>query len=727
MLDEAVDVEPDEDEDDERPPRDWEPLKRGVADLTRIATFAFFVVLFAAAVVGNWLRAQNVDPEYAYDIVLRTIRFGGTYYENGIHNKGPLEPLVYQSASWITSRDGFWYAISLYIAIAALILGFAAFRTTRVFGGNRDLAVAAGAVVFVHFTFAPSDYAGVLYARNMTTPLLAIAWVIILWERVWVDRRSTLLGVAVAGGALGLAVQTLTTTAFAATAISLTALVYARQRRPKSEQALIDGVFIGSGALVFLSAPVWYLLRGKFTEFYSGWWTYAKDMSVGTGRSLGAQLALGWDQFYAYYEKRPLAFLAVLAFVAITALDWKSATPRTRLFSLGLLGWFAGAWIELILSQRYSSHYFSVSTVPTALMIAALAGRAYTAVTANRGPIYGSFAWPLIAVLLALYLFGPKHFVDSMHDLSDFTSVHEHAVQIANNQSGDTRSVRATLDLVSKDWDPLLVWTNDPWPYLDYHRVSATRFIWKSFLTGEIYLGRTSPQYVLPHSWQWFHDDLKQTHPAAYLKSNGGNIPSDSDFQKVIDQDFKVVYPDGSIPVSYRNDVADALLRPNLTTPWHAPAAPARNDTGWKSGDGSVSYREAGGRDTDVQPIANDSCFMLSGQVASDGPPGGIVFHFDDNAGKHEHVKLDFDGDHVTSSSNNVEFHRLPSDVTTNGRTPAPFTLIVGRRAAGLVVNGQLRAAVQLPKSVRVTMESQRGIFDVTNMRTGPAPAFTGC
>jgi hypothetical protein len=264
----------------------------------------------------------------------------------------------------------------------------------------------------------------------------------------------------------------------------------------------------------------------------------------------------------------------VRGWAATPALDWQSATPRTRLFSLGLLGWFAGAWIELILSQRYSSHYFAVSTVPTALMIAALAGRAYTAVTANRGAIYGSFAWPLIAVILALYLFGPKHFVDSMQDLSDFTSVHEHAVQVANNQSGDTRSVRATLDLVSKDWDPLLVWTNDPWPYLDYHRVSATRFIWKSFLTGEIYLGRTSPAYVLPHSWQWFHDDLKETNPAAYLKSNGGDIPKDSDFQKVIDQDFKVVYPDGSIPVSYRNDVANALLHPNLTTPWTSPATP---------------------------------------------------------------------------------------------------------------------------------------------------------
>ena len=52
-------------------------------------------------------------------------------------------------------------------------------------------------------------------------------------------------------------------------------------------------------------------------------------MSVGTGRSLGAQFSLGWDQFYAYYEQRPLAFVVILAFVAMAALDWsRASTPR---------------------------------------------------------------------------------------------------------------------------------------------------------------------------------------------------------------------------------------------------------------------------------------------------------------------------------------------------------------------------------------------------------------
>src|SRR5207253_767634 len=114
MLDEdvAADAPVDDIDEDTRPRRDYTWTKRAAENAVGLATFATFIVVFAAAVVGNWQRSQNVDPEYTADIVFRTIRFGGAYYENGIHNKGPIEPFVFQVASWITTRDGFWYGIS---------------------------------------------------------------------------------------------------------------------------------------------------------------------------------------------------------------------------------------------------------------------------------------------------------------------------------------------------------------------------------------------------------------------------------------------------------------------------------------------------------------------------------------------------------------------------------------------------------------------------------------
>src|SRR5262249_21886962 len=157
-------------------------------------------------------------------------------------------------------------------------------RTARVFGGNRDLAVAVGGVVFVHFTLSGSTYAGVIYVRNITTVLLAIAWLLILYDWAWGNRRRALITAISTGAWLGIAVQNLLTTAFTATAVALVALALVRVRRPAEEHLRLDIGFVGAGAAAFFSGPVWYALRGSYTEFFSGWWTYASYMSTGTGQ-----------------------------------------------------------------------------------------------------------------------------------------------------------------------------------------------------------------------------------------------------------------------------------------------------------------------------------------------------------------------------------------------------------------------------------------------------------
>src|SRR5207302_3047315 len=161
-----------------------------------------------------------------------------------------------QVAAWISSHDSFWYTISLFIAIAAVVIGAAAARTAQTFGADRDLGIAVAAVVFVHFALGPSDYAGVLYARNMTTPLLALAWIILLWDRAWSDRRRARAATITTGVLLGVAVQTLLSTAFAAIAVALVVLALARLRRPRAEYAGLDVAFVAAGALAFASAPI---------------------------------------------------------------------------------------------------------------------------------------------------------------------------------------------------------------------------------------------------------------------------------------------------------------------------------------------------------------------------------------------------------------------------------------------------------------------------------------
>ncbi len=732
MLDEeteataAADAEPETEETaPARSPEARARSKQHIVSLTRAITFAAFVTVFAASVIGNWLRVQNVDPMYAYDVVLRTMHFGGTYYQNSINDWGPGEPYLYSVVAHVFSRDAFWYGISLLVAIFALITAAAAGRTAQLFGAHRDVAVAAGVVVFVHLTLTNAPYAGQFYVRNLTTTLLAIAWLIALDDRTWRTRRRSIVLAAIAGAVLGLAVQNLLSTVLTGGVISLVVLAWARTKRPREDRGAIDIAFVGGGAAGFLSAPIWYLLRGSFTEFFEGWWTYAHFMNVGTGTSLGTQFASGWDHFYIYYEKRPLIFLVIFAFIATAVLDWPRASREDKVLYVGLTGWWAAAWIELIISQRYSPQYYMVIAVPMALIAAALAGRVWRAIVTARGKVGGTYTYPLIALVLSIYLMGPATFVQSMRDLSNFTSVHDHAVAVASQEAGDQRTGRAVLDLVSKDWDPVLMWTNDPWPYLNYKRVSATRFIWESFLTGQIYLGRTSDAYVLPHSWQWFADDLKQSHPVAYMKSNGGDIPPNSPFAGYLAANMTQVYPD-AMPISFRNDVAQQILTPNTPNVWSAPQA-VGNGSGWTPSEGGAVFRDTGNRESDFLNATAQSCSVVSGDITSDGPPGGVVFWLYDNTGKAQPVNLDFDGDHVSAANANVEYHRVPSGLTNAGTVPAHFSLIVGKRAAALVVNGQIRAAVDIPNNVSVRMTSQRSNLKLTNMKTGPAPAITGC
>ena len=137
MLDEDVVVDDpgaEVPEAETKTPRDYDQIERRVSDAVWVVTIATFAVVFAAAVIGNWQRSQNVDPMYAYDIMLRTMRLRRHLLPKRNHDKGPLEIFAFQAASWITSRDGFWYGISFFIAVGATIIGFAAARTAQAFG-----------------------------------------------------------------------------------------------------------------------------------------------------------------------------------------------------------------------------------------------------------------------------------------------------------------------------------------------------------------------------------------------------------------------------------------------------------------------------------------------------------------------------------------------------------------------------------------------------------------
>ena len=269
---------------------------------------------------------------------------------------------------------------------------------------------------------------------------------------------------------------------------------------------------------------------------------------------------------------------------------------------------------------------------------------------------------------------------------------------MALDRRGVERSAQAVLDLVSHNGDPLLVWSNDPWPYLNFDRVPATRFFYKSFLLGEIYQGRTSTAYVLPDTWKWFAQDLRQSDPVAYLRADEPNLPGGNPFATYVAQNFDLVLPDANLPVSLRHDAARQVLIASGTQPWRGQRPPVSH-SGWTLHGSTASYVEGPVPSSQDQlTLSTTSCFRLDGTIAADGSHGiGTVgFYFDDNTGKTQQMKLAFSGTYATSATDYNDFQREPTHVAAGTRR-VPFSIVVGRRSAALVVNGAVRAALAAP------------------------------
>ena len=679
-------------------------VTRRPVPLTRIRDTWLPVSSAAAVIVGvvGWFavehRSRDYDPQYARTIVERAARFGGTYYENGIHNKGPLETLVYDSARLLTSYDTYWFAIAFYVLVISVVIGLAARTTTRLFAGSSTAMAVAAGITTVHFFVSSSDYAGVVYSRNITTAMLAVLVVTTASDRCWSDPRRSRWAWIGSFVILGLAVQTLLTTVFAATAVAGFVLVVRRRAAGFARPVVVAvGTFVGSVA----SAPAWYLIRGGFDEFWSGWWTYASFMSNGTGRGFGEQIGLGWNTMVDYYQERPESLLVVLVFVVGAIVRRRTMTPTQHAASIMLVAWFAGGWVELVLGQRYSSHYFSVIAVPTALMLAAslaavspwlnVLGR-WCAEPRSTNDRRVAHAPVMLAVGLVLVIQCSSLFWDGAARAGRFESFSAEVSRERSALDGQGRTVRAVLDLVSRDGDALLAWTMYPWTYLDNERVPATRLSWKSFMLGEIYLGRTSTAYVLPQTWRWFAEDMEESRPAAYVRPKETTLDESTPFADYVNDEFTTVFDGSSIELGIRNSIWKRLTEPNDTDePVESPLVDERGCFRWQASVGTLDATEPFG------------------------------FTFENLDGSSETVRLSVNAERAWSSSDDVEFASTPRSSEV-----AALTLLVGPRSALLIEDGMVLAAVRLEGQVRTTMFAPDGL-DVIDGRRSALTDLPGC
>ena len=748
-------------------------VTRGWRRVCLLVTAFLFGAMVVAAFFENEVRSQNWDPMQTRVYVERTVRYGGTFYENGLVNKGPLEPFVYRLAAAVTSWDGFWYAISAVVLVVSAVLGWAAARTTRVFAGaNADdgagagalaLGVAVGIGVFFHFALGPADYAGALYSRNMITGMYAAAWLIGISARFWLPGRARWAALAV-GILLGLGIQTLFVSAVAAIGIGLASLSSIEDLDDEREYRASRRILVVTPIIVFCAAPIYYVVRGRGEEFWSSYWTYNVYQNVATGRSFANQLVYGRDVILRYYRAWPISLLIVFAFFGVMFALWRPMSRRQRALHLAITVWFVGAWAELVAGQRYSSHYYSILAFPTAIMAATVVGHVYRLVVSARGTFRTAAAWPLIAALLAIASGGGGHLTLGLEAASSYSSVHRLAAQRDVVEPGRQRTVRAVLDLVSRPGDPLLAWTDFPWTYLHYHRVSATRFIWKSFMLGQIYLGRSSPAYVLPKTWQWFAEDMAEADPAVFLEETALPLTEGTPFASYVRDGFDEVYAGADNTIYVRRDQAGALLRGARGSAF-TPVRSLGGASAWSVRADSASVPANTPPDlSDVLDLSDSLCTRISGTYRlAPGETGSFLsFRFDRMDGTAPNMRLNIADSQIFSGDDAALYDstNLDEPVTAVLQPPAPdladsgdtgttattgetdasptlppvmdtathdFAVVVGANSAAIVIDGAVRAAVRLTTQDRLRLEVRNGGAELGDLHRGPPPPNSGC
>lgn len=684
--------------------------RRGLAvTAVALATTSLFTSIVLAALFGNELRAADYDPQFMKVLIDRVGALGVSYYEGALHNKGPFEPFVYRLAAFASSNDGFWLAISAFVIVAAALCALAVGVTTRMVGASRLVAFAVAVGLFVHLTMSRADYAGVLYSRNMTIALLGAAWTLAVWARPWRGTpRQRLTCLAVVGVLLGLCVQTLVTSVFAAAVVAVVALArVVRDHRSELRPATL--ALAVPGAVTLLAPVGWYLARGTFDEFWGGWWTYGSYQSAGLGRSLFEQFGLAWDQAFAYYRSWPLSALALVGAVGLSVMRWPQLPAASRAIRLGVAGWLLAAWVELALAQRYSSHYFSVLAVPTWIAVGITVADAVALAPARRVRPALRAALPAAVALAVMFVGTETEYRVGVGAASNFTGVTDLALQRRQAESGTVRTVRGTIDLVSRPGDALLAWTEWPWTYLQWDRIAATRYVWGSFLLGRIYLGAAGPQFVPPHTAGWFARDLAQTDPQVFVEEIENPVPADSLVGRVVAADFTPVYTGPTARVFLRNSRAEQLLEPaGDGTPWNASAAP-----GWGIAEGSATAIDA----SDDLPLMSGTCQRLDGVLTTGS--GETRFVVDDASADVEHGEQPGERQYLStvdgsawSSSDAVEFERATWEPT--GAGPTPFSIVVGADSVVLIVDGEVRAAVRTWGDVAVSVRAPATLDDVT-------------
>lgn len=673
---------------------------------TDIAISGLFI-LSAMSVIALEFRTQDWDPSFARTIIERVDRFGGTYYQNGIWHHGPLDALLYDIPRFLTSFNTYWFGIALVVIAMSGLVAYSIICISKFLEMPQSMGLTLGVAIFLHLSISSSDYAGVIYSRNTTTTILVCVFAFGVAQWPWESPKVANRSFIIAYIALGLAVQTMVSSII--TAVVIGAFIYILHRH---DVTVVRPIIWGSTSFVvaIASAPVWYAIRGSFTEFWANWWVMARHMNSATNRNLKSQISLGWDTFYAYYTQRPLLLFIIAVFVFLLLRNWNSMNRARKITSGSVLIWFIAAWGELIISQRYSSHYFVIPTIPTSIMLVIVISSVIpkTGVLNSLLVRIPSAIPALLTASILIVMQCSDLFWSGAEGLSRFQSFRQHQQFVSDTRSGESKTVRAVLDLVSSDNDAILAWTMFPWTYLEHQRVPATRLSWKSFMLGEIYLASTDEKYILPDTWKWFADDMKQSRPNAFLHPKEIAYVEGTPFASYVSENF-----DQAMETEKHRILIQKKLWAQMTTPT------TTND--------AVGDRQRITAGESSLPLSSQQCTRTDVAISADSSAvaDSVDLNFAQNSKNAPQSLIRIDSDKIQALVNGYMQYSQPLMPSSN--RALSLSILIGTRSAAVVLNGQIVSAIRLQNPTGVSISSGQGTASVGPIMTSRAPYLNGC
>ena len=91
-------------------------------------------------------------------------------------------------------------------------------------------------------------------------------------------------------------------------------------------------------------------------------------------------------------------------------------------------------------------------------------------------------------------------------------------------------------------------------------------------------------------------------------------------------------------------------------------------------------------------------------------------------------MKIEVDGAYASvEDAQDVLLDTTPTGRTVSTTAPLRFALVIGRRAAALVIGDRIVGAVEIPPHVRVLVEPLQSHLALTDLRVGAPPRGSGC